>query len=241
MISPHLMVICFLLTSTAHLSFPSTTLSQGRPFVDPHLPSYAPRDVLSEKLTISAAAPMEPLVRAWTNELTRQHPELMVTVTADPSEPDLRTILAHQTQIAALPRRITRIEIAEFILEYGYGPTEIPVAGKTLAVLVRTNDTGPRLSHTSAPAAAHTSEQTELATDSEYQRVLHDSHSFRRNLYLYIAQPPTTPPTQAVLELVRYVLSQQGQQWALDLGHSPLSFAEVRRITSKWFACCTIP
>lgn len=241
MIAPHLMISFFMMTGTTHIPIPSTNWNQARSIVDPQLPVYIPRDVLSEKLTISAAEIMEPLVRAWTDELTRQHPELMVTVTTDPSESGLSTLLTHQTEIAALPRRISRIEIADFILEYGYEPTEIPVAQKTPAILVRQHDGNPHLALASAPAAALTAKQPELSLDTEYQTLRHDFPPLRRHLYLYIAQPPTTPPTQVVVELVRYALSRQGQQWALDLGHSPLSLAEVRRITSKWLACCTIP
>jgi len=235
MISPHLMIIFFLLIDTTPIPLSSTHVSQGRSIVDPHIPSYVPQDVRSEKLTIFSAEIMEPLVRAWANELTRQHPELMVTVTTDPSESGLRSLLTHQAKIAALPRRITRTEIAEFILEYGYEPIEVPVAGKTQAILVRKHDVGPNL----ASASTLTSTQTELALESAYHTATHTPQSLRHNLHLYIAQPPTTPPTQAVVELVRYALSRQGQQWALELGHSPLSLAEVRRITSKWLACCT--
>ncbi|NJL17175.1 MAG: hypothetical protein HC938_08235 [Nitrospira sp.] len=54
-----------------------------------------------------------------------------------------------------------------------------------------------------------------------------------RTHYLYITRPSNSNPTRTSTELVRYALSQQGQQLALDLGHLPLSFEEVRRVTSR--------
>jgi phosphate transport system substrate-binding protein len=35
-------------------------------------------------------------------------------------------------------------------------------------------------------------------------------------------------------ELVRFAISAQGQQMALDLGYFPLSLPEITRLTSKW-------
>jgi len=60
------------------------------------------------------------------------------------------------------------------------------------------------------------------------------SPTFRRSVYLYIAKPLRANATQASAELIRYALSRQGQQLALDLGYVPLSFEEVRRVTSWW-------
>lgn len=52
--------------------------------------------------------------------------------------------------------------------------------------------------------------------------------------YLYITRPSSSNPSRTSTELVRYALSRQGQQLALALGHLPLSFEEVSRVTSRW-------
>ena len=61
-------------------------------------------------------------------------------------------------------------------------------------------------------------------------------HISQQTLYLYIARPSPSNPNPPSAELVRYALSRQGQQRVLDLGHRPLSFEEVKRVTSKWSA-----
>lgn len=61
-------------------------------------------------------------------------------------------------------------------------------------------------------------------------------HLSQQTHYLYIARPSRSNPTPPSAGLVRYALSRQGQQLVLDLGHGPLSFEEVKRVTSKWSA-----
>jgi ABC-type phosphate transport system substrate-binding protein len=229
---PQLVITSLLITVTAQISFPSANRSQIRPMVDPYIPFHDSQNSVADTLTISAPEVMEPLVRAWADDLILRHPNLTAVVMIERSKSGLATLLAHQTKIAALPRRITRTEISEFILEYGYEPTEVPVAGNTLAVLVH------------ADAVAHPVSSifvnADLSVDPPGHMAVYDSNFLRRNLYLYIAKPPASPPTQALVELVRYALSQQGQQKALDLGHSPLSLVEITRVTSRWSACCRL-
>lgn len=66
------------------------------------------------------------------------------------------------------------------------------------------------------------------------RRTVAYSHSLRQSVYLYVAKFPGSRLPEASAELIRYALSQQGQQWAFDLGYVPLSLEEVRRVTSKW-------
>jgi phosphate transport system substrate-binding protein len=60
------------------------------------------------------------------------------------------------------------------------------------------------------------------------------SYPLKRNLYFYVAKAPKTSPAQASVELIRFALSQQGQNVALDLGYFPLSLPEHARAASKW-------
>ncbi|OQW32957.1 MAG: hypothetical protein A4E19_06310 [Nitrospira sp. SG-bin1] len=62
------------------------------------------------------------------------------------------------------------------------------------------------------------------------------SYTLKRSLYLYIAKLPGSNAPEASTELIRYALSRQGQQRALDLGYVPLSFEEVMQMTSRWAA-----
>jgi phosphate transport system substrate-binding protein len=67
-----------------------------------------------------------------------------------------------------------------------------------------------------------------------FQTAMDGSYPLRRNLYLYIARAPKTAPSSAMTELVRFALSAQGQQMALDHGYFPLTSVEISRLTSKW-------
>lgn len=241
---PQLVITSLLITVTVQISFPSATWSQVRPMVDPRIPSYVFQDSVADTLTISASDVMESLVKTWANELILRHPNLMVTAMTEQPNAGLATLLAHRTEIAALPHRITRTEIAEFILEYGYEPIEVPVAGNTLAIFVHKHDPSTSLSlamDATARPVPLTSVKSDLSVEPPWHAAVYNSNPLRRNLYLYVAKPPTRPPTKALAELIRYILSQQGQQVVLDHGHSPLSLMEIRRVTSKWSTDCAVP
>lgn len=117
-------------------ALPSVNWGQVRPTIDPAIPSYAPLEPISGKLNISGSDTMKPLVRAWVDDLAHRHPDLHLTVVAEGSETGLAALLEHRTKVAAMSRRITAPEIAEFVKEYGYEPSEVPVAGDALAVFV---------------------------------------------------------------------------------------------------------
>jgi phosphate transport system substrate-binding protein len=67
-----------------------------------------------------------------------------------------------------------------------------------------------------------------------FQTAMDGSYPLRRNLYLYIAKGPKASPPPALTEFIRFVLSAQGQQMALDHGYFPLTSREISRLTSKW-------
>jgi ABC-type phosphate transport system substrate-binding protein len=163
---------------------------------------------------------MKPLVEAWAEDLIRQHPDLNVTVIREDPDSGLTALLERRAEIAAMSRRITPTEIAEFIFEYGYVPMEVPVARHASTVFVHNDN-----------------RNANFLIPSKVDRL----HPVRRNLYLYITRPSRSNPTPATAELVHYALSRQGQELVLDLGHSPLSYAEIARVSSKWLACCKLP
>jgi len=163
---------------------------------------------------------MKSLVEAWAGDLIRQHPDLNATVIREDLDSGLAALLERRAEIAAMSRRITPTEIAEFIFEYGYVPMEAPVARHASTVFVHNDN-----------------RNANFLIPSKVDRL----HPVRRNLYLYITRPSRSNPTPATAELVHYALSRQGQELVLDLGHSPLSYAEIARVSSKWLACCKIP
>jgi phosphate transport system substrate-binding protein len=121
-------------------SLDQTTWGQVRPVLDPGIPSYTYRESTPGTLIISGSDTMRPLVQAWVDGLRQRHPNLKAKVSGDGSETGLAALLEHRTEIAALSRRMTAAEISEFIKEYGYEPTEVPVANDALALFVHSDN-----------------------------------------------------------------------------------------------------
>lgn len=305
-------------------------LGQIKPPLDAKIPAYHPLIPLKGQLTIAGSDTMRPLVQAWMDDLKRRHPAMKVTVGGDGSQTGLTALLEHQTEVAAMSRRMTSPEIAEFLKEYGYEPVEVPVALDALAVFVhqdnplaglsldeldsmfcrerrrgldypvrswglvgltdewfeapiriygRDGNSGssfffleevckggtffPHMVRAQGPASVvmdlmkdpqgigfsgigyrtSTIRPVPLAAvkggryvEPSFQSVLDGSYPLKRTLYLYIARPPQKEPNPIVRELVRFALSQQGQQLALDHGFFPLPLAEITRVSSKWSA-----
>ncbi len=328
MLFRHLVFGLYLIATAILLSLPPANWAQTRPTLSPTLPFYLPQGDVSGTLNISVAEAIKPLVRAWLDTVAVRHPKLQITVASEKSGKGLDALLEHRTDVAAMPRRLTAGELAEFVREYGYEPMEVPIAGDALAVYVHKDNplTGLSLEEldamfcrerqrgvpfdidswglvgvmdewfeapvhlygrngTSATSAffreevckhgsllpklveADGSASVVLGVEGDphgigfgavgyatsmvkpvpiasvkggryveptVQTVLGGSYPLRRNLYLYIAKPPKAPPTQPSAELVRYVLSRQGQQAALDLGYIPLASEDVTRLRAKW-------
>ncbi|MDP1949328.1 MAG: PstS family phosphate ABC transporter substrate-binding protein [Nitrospirota bacterium] len=304
------------------------TMAQVRPELDPQIPAYAAQEQISGKLKVAGSDTMKPLIDAWVGDLSRRHPGIKITAAGAGSETGLEALLAHQTEIAAMSRRMTAAEISVFVKEYGYEPTEVPVANDALAIFVHKDNpiTGLSLDELDAMFCRERRRGLNYAVDSwglvglmdewfdapirlygrngksgtsylfreevckggtfrpqlinaqgsasvvldlvkdpqgigfsaigyrtsmvkpvpiasvkggryvepNFQTAMDGSYPLRRNLYLYIARPPKTAPSPALAELVRFALSQQGQQLALDHGYFPLSLTELTRLTSKW-------
>jgi phosphate transport system substrate-binding protein len=317
-----------LITLVASPGLTPAAWGQVRPELDSHIPSYAVQEVVSGKLKIAGSDTMKPLIDAWVGDLTRRHPGLKITVAGAGSETGLEALLEHRTEIAAMSRRMTAAEISVFVKEYGYEPTEVPVANDALAIFVHKDNpiAGLSLDELDAIFCRERRRGLNYAVDSwglvglmdewfdapirlygrngksgtsylfreevckggtfrpqlvnaqgsasvvldlvkdpqgigfsaigyrtsmvkpvpiasvkggryvepNFQTAMDGSYPLRRNLYLYIAKPPKTSPTPALTELVRFALSHQGQQLALDHGYFPLSLTEITRLTSKW-------
>ncbi|HBH78593.1 MAG TPA: hypothetical protein DDY39_02095, partial [Nitrospira sp.] len=57
----------------------STPFAQTRIALDSTIPAYLPQERTSGTLSISAAEPITPLVRAWISGMTLRHPHLKIT------------------------------------------------------------------------------------------------------------------------------------------------------------------
>lgn len=303
-------------------------LGQIKPPLDAKIPAYHPLSPLKGQLAIAGSDTMRPLLQAWMDDLKRRHPAMKVTVGAHGSQTGLTALLEHQTEVAAMSRRMASSEVSEFLKEYGYEPVEVPVALDALAIFVhqdnplvglaldeldsmfcrerrrgldypvkswglvgltdewfeapvriygRDGNSGssyffleevckggtflPHLVRAQGPASVvidlmkdpqgigfsgigyrtSTVRPVPIATvkggryvEPSFQSVMDGSYPLKRTLYLYIAQPPQKDPSPIVRELVRFALSLQGQQLALDHGFFPLPLAEITRLTSKW-------
>lgn len=239
----HVMFTFYLIATTVQMSFPSANWGQGHQTVDPNIPPYLSQNSASGVLTIAASEGMRLLVQAWISDLLLRHPDLKVSVIPTNSKKSFATFIARKTELLAISRALTRTEISEFVLQYGYEPIEVPVAGNTLNILIRrvTSFTGPYrdLNTVAIPVALA------FVSTGRNSQLLHTlmsgSYLLQRRRYLYIATPPNELPSQAASELVRYALSKQGQQLAFDLGHVPLSSSEIAQTRPRWSPCCNIP
>jgi len=131
-----LVLIIYLILFALVASLSPATWGQVRPDLDQTVPSYVYQESVSGALTISASDAIRPLVEIWVEGLTERHPRLKTAVLIDQSGTGLGPLLEHRTDIAALSRRMTAAEISEFVREYGYEPTEVPVANDALAIFV---------------------------------------------------------------------------------------------------------
>ena len=110
--------------------------AQVKPLLDPKIPSYQRVGPVSGSIHISGSDTMKPLTEAWSSRLQKLYPGLTIKVESKGSEAGLEALLEGKVQIAAMSRRMTQHEVVEFKKEFGYEPTELPVAVDALAVFV---------------------------------------------------------------------------------------------------------
>lgn len=212
-----------------------TSYAEVGPRVDADIPSYIAQDSLSGELSISVAEAMKPLVQAWAGDLMRQYPELQIVVISERFPGSHTALLAGRTEMMVLSRRMTSAEVGNCLLEFGDKPMAVPVAHHPQAISIGNGDrTGYKIDPVKRLRVnAMVSDDAVAPVTRNERNVL---HTFRRSVYLYSTKPQQARATHASAEMIRYALSRQGQQLALDLGYVPLSFEEVRRVTSRWTA-----
>lgn len=127
-------VVLAALAGSGCFAFP--VMAQLKPEVDPQIAAYQQGAAVAGKLVIAGSDTMHPIVKTWTAELKRHYPDIRFMLETAGSETGLAALLEHRAQVAAMSRRMTAAEIAEFVKEYGHEPIEVPVAVDALAVFV---------------------------------------------------------------------------------------------------------
>ncbi|MDP2381548.1 MAG: PstS family phosphate ABC transporter substrate-binding protein [Nitrospirota bacterium] len=110
--------------------------AQIKPGLDSNILPYQPVGSFSGTIAIAGSDSMKPLTESWANDLRQLYPGLTIKVSSAGSETGLAQLMEGKAQVAAISRRMTVQEIVEFKREFGYEPTEVPVAVDALAVFV---------------------------------------------------------------------------------------------------------
>jgi phosphate transport system substrate-binding protein len=110
--------------------------AQIMPSLDPKIPPYQRVSELAGSLSVAGSDTMKPLTESWSGKLRQMYPGLSIKVESKGSETGLAALLEGKVQIAAMSRRMTQEEVIEFKREFGYEPTEVPVAVDALAIFV---------------------------------------------------------------------------------------------------------
>jgi ABC-type phosphate transport system substrate-binding protein len=223
----------YLLASAMQIAFCQGSYAEVSPRIDRDIPSYIAGDSLSGELAIAVTEAVKPLVQAWADELMRRYPELRIEVISERSHLSLPASMTQKTEIMAMSRRMTSTEIGNCLLEFGDKPIALPVAHHPQTVSVR-NDNEPGYSIVPVKPLWVNAMASNGYVASVTRPGMSSPYAFRRSVYLYIAKRSQPNTTQTSAGLIRYALSREGQQLALDLGYVPLSLEEVRRVTSRW-------
>lgn len=157
-------------TSCAILAFLGAVMSaqpavaQLRPSIDPAIQPYAKAVGISGALTVAGSETMKGLSHRWESKLRELYPGMVIHIQGIGSETGPPALLDGKAQIVAMSRQMTRKEIEDFTKQYGYEPTEVPVAADALAVFV----------HRDNPLAGMTLAELDATFCKEHRRGLNE-------------------------------------------------------------------
>ena len=109
---------------------------QVTPSLDPKIPPYQFVSDLIGTLSVAGSDTMKPLTESWSAKLRLLYPGLTIKVESKGAETGLDAFLEGKVSIVAMSRRMTQQEVVEFKREFGFEPTEVPVAVDALAIFV---------------------------------------------------------------------------------------------------------
>jgi phosphate transport system substrate-binding protein len=104
--------------------------------VDPLLPAYTPRTILSGRLRTVGSDTMDGLLRRWEASLHQFHPNLKLFCEGRGSSTALPSLTKGLSDFGPMSRTPTADEITRFQSKYGYSPAQVRVALDSLAVYV---------------------------------------------------------------------------------------------------------
>lgn len=136
---------------------------QIKPLLDTQIQPYQLVSGLTGTLSIAGSDTMKPLTESWSADLRQLYPGLTIKAESGGSETGLAALLEGKVQIAAMSRRMSQQEVVEFKREFGYEPTEVPVAVDALAVFV----------HKDNPIEGLSLDQLDAMFSKERRRGLH--------------------------------------------------------------------
>jgi phosphate transport system substrate-binding protein len=70
--------------------------------------------------------------------------------------------------------------------------------------------------------------------EATFDTATNGTYPLRRLLYLYVNQPPKTPPSPLVSELIQFAASQDGQQAVVKAGFYPLPVKDLIGLSMRW-------
>jgi phosphate transport system substrate-binding protein len=110
--------------------------AQVKPVLDPKILPYQLAGSMNGLIDIAGSETMKPLTESWARDLRQLYPGLTIKIASAGSETGLAQLMEGKAQAAAMSRRMNAPEIVEFKREFGYEPTEVPVAVDALAIFV---------------------------------------------------------------------------------------------------------
>jgi phosphate transport system substrate-binding protein len=87
-------------------------------------------------LRAAGSATMKELMTRWLAEYCRKHNDVNYSVESRGSATAVTALIDESTNIGCMSRRMTSAEISQFVQEFGYEPTAIPLAIAPIAVFV---------------------------------------------------------------------------------------------------------
>jgi phosphate transport system substrate-binding protein len=104
--------------------------------IDPGLPDYKPRAVVSTRLRSVGSDTMDRLMQLWEKAFKTWHPKMRVRHEGRGSGTAIPALNESLSHFGPMSRDLKRQEILDFQAEHGYEPTQVPVAIDALAVYV---------------------------------------------------------------------------------------------------------
>ncbi len=113
--------------------------------VDPALPAYQPKSILSGRLRSVGSDTMDRLMQSWEKKFKQWHPDLQIFHEGKGSGTAVINLVEELSDIGPMSRLLADEEIRQFQSKFGYPPVQVGVAIDAVAVYVHPNNDLSRL------------------------------------------------------------------------------------------------